>query len=143
MIFYNSQLMRNKRQLRLFLVSNPVAFTRFEDHRAALEIQIYELIERSLAQQENPIALIEEYLRVSYNGGNSIEDIAAFLIHSAHMTYALQTLSDNWDEFDSSLPEENSLLHGKSTIDKSQAVQFYCELSLTNYLEALSTVYND
>ncbi len=140
MIFYNNQLMQNEQQLRLYLVSNPKAFKRYEDHEAALQIQIYELIERSIEDNEDPVTLIESYLDVNYNGGSNADDIAAFLINSHQMIHALHQLKDNWDELDDSLPEV-SLKHTGTS--KQQAVQVYSEITLRSYLEALSTINNN
>lgn len=139
MIFYNNQLMKNQQQLRLYLVSNPKPFKRFEDHEAALQIQLHELVQRAIEQKEEPIVLIEEYLQVSYNGGDRPEDIANFLAGSPQMVHAMHTLKDNWDQLDESLPED-SLMFGATTRD--EAVQAFSEITLRNYLETLSTVYD-
>lgn len=139
MIFYNNQLMKNQQQLRLYLVSNPVPFKRFEDHEAALQIQLHELVQRAFEQKEDPVALIEEYLQVSYNGGDRAEDIANFLVNTPQVVHAMHTLKDNWDQMDESLPED-SLMFGATTRD--EAVQAFSEITLRNYLETLSTVYD-
>ena len=139
MIFYNNQLMKNHRQLRLYLVSNPKPFKRFEDHEAALQIQVHELIERAVKEKEDTIALIEEYLQLNYTGGNRPEDIASFLLNTDQMIHAMHTLKDNWDQLDESLPED-SLMYGGTTRD--EAVQAFSEITLRNYLETLSTVYD-
>jgi len=139
MIFFNNQLMKNQQQLRLYLVSNPVPFKRFEDHEAALQIQLHELVQRAIEQKEDPVALIEEYLQVNYNGGDRPEDIANFLAGSPQMVHAMHTLKDNWDQLDETLPED-SLMYGGTTRD--EAVQAFSEITLRNYLETLSTVYD-
>ena len=139
MIFFNNQLMKNQQQLRLFLVSNPKPLKRFEDHEAALQIQLHELVERAIEQKEDPVALIEEYLQVNYNGGDRPEDIANYLVNSPQMVHAMHTLKDNWDQLDETLPED-SLMYGGTTRD--EAVQAFSEITLRNYLETLSTIYN-
>jgi hypothetical protein len=141
MIFYHNQLMKNSRELRLYLVSNPVAFTRFEDHEAALHIQLHELVERAIEQQEDPVALIEDYLQVSYTGGDRSEDLAAFLANTPQMRHAMHTLQEHWGQLDDTLPDD-SLLFGSATT-REEAVQSFSEITLRSYLEALSTVYND
>ena len=138
MIFYNSQLMKNESQLRLYLASNPDAFTRFEDHEAALQIQLYDLVERAIAENEDPIALIEAYLQVSYNGTDTVDDIANFLIHTGQMRHAMHNLKENWDEMDETLPEL-SLKYASTS--REQAIQVYSEITLRSYLEALSEVF--
>jgi hypothetical protein len=140
MIFYNSQLMKDENQLRLYLVSNPTPFIRQEDHEAALQIEVYEMVERAIDAKENPIALIEAYLQVSYNEGDTTEDIANFIINCPQMVHAMHHLKDNWDEMDDTLPEV-SLKH--SSTSREQAVQVYYETTLRSYLEALSGVYNE
>jgi hypothetical protein len=139
MIFYNSQLMKDENQLRLFLVSNPSPFLRYEDHEAALQIGIHEMVERAIESKENPIALIEQYLQVVYNGGDTPEDIANFIINCHQMVHTMHKLKDNWDEMDDTLPEV-SLKH--SATSREQAVQVYYETTLRSYLEALSGIYN-
>ena len=139
MIFYNNQLMKNQQQLRLYLVSNPKKFQVFEDHEAAIQIQLHELVERAIREKENPIALIEEYLQISYNCGDTVEDIANFLISTPQMIHALHNLKDNWDQMDETLPED-SLMYGGTSRD--EAVQAFSEITLRNYLEALTGVYN-
>ena len=139
MIFYNNQLMKNQQQLRLYLVSNPKPFKRFEDHEAALQIQLHEMVERAIREKEDPIALIEEYLETTYNSGETVEDIANFLANTPQMVHAMHTLKDNWDQLDETLPED-SLMYGGTTRD--EAVQAFSEITLRNYLETLSTVYN-
>ncbi len=133
--------MRDQKQLRLFMVVNPVPFERYEDHRAALEILLHELVELALWQKEDAVALIEEYLKVDYNSGHYVDDIAAFLINTPQMVQAFQLLSDNWDQLDNTIPEESTLKYGG--ISRQEAMRLYSELNLRNYLEALSTIYHD
>ena len=139
MIFYNSQLMKSESQLILYLVSNPKPFSRYDDHEAALQIQLHELIERAIKEKEDPIAMIEEYLQVSYNGGDTVADMANFLINSGQMVHAMHSLKDNWDAMDETLPEV-SLKHSATSWE--QAIQIYSEITLRSYLEALSGVYD-
>ena len=138
MIFYNSQLMKNDRQLVLYLVSNPREFTRYADHRAALELQLYELIEQALKDKEDPVALIENNLSVCCNQGHTTDDLVNFLINNEQFKHAMHNLKDHWDAMDESIPEE-SLKH--STTSREQVVEIYSTITLRNYLEALSLVY--
>ena len=124
--------------MRLFVVTHPKPFKRFEDHEAALQIQLHELIERAILKKQNPVLLIEQYLEVSYKGGSTVEDMAHFLINSPQMAHAMHSLRDNWAELDETLPGE-SIMYGSTT--KQEAIQTYSEISLTSYLEALSKVY--
>jgi hypothetical protein len=140
MIFYHNQLMKTQSQLRLYLVANPVPFERYEDHEAALQIQLHELIERAMAEKENPIALIEDYLGLTYNGGDTLDEIANFLINTDQMNVALQSLQENWHHLDKRMPGD-SLMYG-SGISREDAVRSYSELTLRNYLETLSSIYN-
>lgn len=126
-------------QLRLYLVSNPTPFKRFEDHEAALQIQLHELIEKAIKDKEDPVALMEEYLQTNYNGGDTVEDMANYLANTPQMVHALHTLKDNWDQMDETLPED-SLMYGGTTRD--EAVQAFSEITLRNYLEALTGIYN-
>tara|TARA_R110002072_G_scaffold105515_4_gene230679 strand:- start:826 stop:1248 length:423 start_codon:yes stop_codon:yes gene_type:complete len=139
MIFYNNQLMKNHMQLRLYLVSNPTPFKRFEDHEAALQIQLHELVEKAIKDKEDPVALMEEYLQTNYNGGDTVEDMANYLANTPQMVHALHTLKDNWDQMDETLPED-SLMYGGTT--RNEAVQAFSEITLRNYLEALTGIYN-
>ena len=139
MIFYSNQLMKTDRELILYLVSNPKPFERFEDHQAALQIRLHELLENAVEEKEDPVSLIQEYLQTDYNGGSSKEDIANFLTGSHQMIHAMHNLKDHWDECDNSLPED-SLAHGSATT-REGAVKAFGEITLRSYLEALSGVY--
>ncbi|MAM22660.1 MULTISPECIES: hypothetical protein [Flavobacteriaceae] len=125
---------------RLFMVSNPSKFERFEDHEAGIFIQLHELIEQARAVGENPIALIEEYLEVVYNEGNTTDEIASFLLKTDKMQTALWTLKESWDKMDDSLPT-SSIMYGG--MDKEEAVQLYSETTLRSYLEALAFFKNE
>ncbi|WP_452222160.1 hypothetical protein [Lacinutrix salivirga] len=125
---------------RLFMVSNPSKFERFEDHEAGIFIQLHELIEQATAMGDDPIALIEEYLEVIYNDGTSTEEIASFLLETDKMQTALWTLKESWDKMDDSLPTD-SLMYGG--MDKEDAVQLYSETTLRSYLEALALFKNE
>ena len=140
MIFYNNQLMKSSNQLRLFLVSNPVPFERYEDHEAAIYIQLHELIEDAKNDKEDPISLIEEYLGTTYNLGNSDNEIASFLFQTGEMMSALNVLKENWHALDESVPGD-SLMYGG--VSKDEATQIFSQLSLRTYLEALVAISND
>lgn len=140
MIFFNNQLMKTPGQLYLFLVSNPQPFTRYEDHHSALFIQLHELIEQAIADGQNPVALIEEYLKLPYNGGDTVEDMAAFLFYSDPVIQAMSILRDNWSSLDPTLPED-SIAYGTTT--REEAVEAFSQLTLTRFLEALTTPYDE
>ena len=139
MIFYSNQLMKNRHELMLYLVSNPSPFERFEDHQAALQIRLGELIEDAIEEKEDPVALIQQYLQTDYNGGSGKEDIANFLINSHQMIYAMHNLKDSWADLDGSMTAD-SLVYGNATT-REQAVETFSEITLRSYLEALSGVY--
>lgn len=138
MIFYDSQLMKNENQLMLYLVSNPVPFKRFEDHEAALQIQLYELIEKAIEDQEDPILLIEELLGIPYFGGEEAEEIGHYMVHTEYMRHAMHQLRENWNNKDETIPEES--LDYFSGTTKEQATQLFTEMTFRTYLEALSNV---
>lgn len=137
MIFFNNQLMPTKGKATLFMVSNPIPFERYEDHEAAIYIQLHELVERSIAEGQNPVALIEDYLETVYTDGRSVDEIASFLFHNDKMQLALWTLKESWDNLDTSIPGE-SLMYGG--MEKEEAIQLYAETNLRTYLEALTAV---
>jgi hypothetical protein len=141
MIFFNNQLMKSQDQLRLYLVSNPTPFKRFEDHEAAIQLQLYELIEQAIADKENPIGLIEDNLKITYMEGESVEEIANFLVNTDQMLHAMHNLKDNWHHMDESVPSD-SLLYG-SGITRETAVSIYADTTLRNYLETLARVYGE
>lgn len=140
MIFYSNQLMKTQTELKLYLVSNPVAFARYEDHEAAIQIMVHELVESSIAEGENPIALIEDYLGIAYDRGDTVLDITAFLIQSDPMKQALYRLRESWDQMDSSAPEE-SLLYSNG-LSREEVVRTFSQITLRTYLEALALQYN-
>lgn len=135
MIFYNNQLMPTREEAIVYMVRNPVPFSNYEDHEAGIYIQLHELIEQAIAEGENPVVLIEEYLETVYTGGTSVKEIAAFLFHNDKMNQALWTLQQNWDSIDDTLPE-NSLFYGG--IDTQETMQLYSEITLRSYLNALT-----
>ncbi|WP_179020785.1 hypothetical protein [Winogradskyella forsetii] len=141
MIYFNNQLMPNDTSTKLFMVTNTKPFERYEDHEAALYIQLYQLVEQAFAKGENPIALIEDYLELVYTEGKSIAEIADFLANTDKMQLALWTLKESWDTLDESLPQD-SLLYG-SGMDKEEAIQLYSEITLRTYLEALAQHKNE
>ncbi len=133
--------MPNDTSTKLFMVTNTKPFERYEDHEAALYIQLYQLVEQAFAKGENPIALIEDYLELVYTEGKSIAEIADFLANTDKMQLALWTLKESWDTLDESLPQD-SLLYG-SGMDKEEAIQLYSEITLRTYLEALAQHKNE
>lgn len=140
MIFFNNQLMKTDNQCRLYMVSNPLPFERYDDHEAGLYIQLHEMVELATEQKESPIALIEEYLGISYTGGETTDEIVAFLFQTSHVTHALYNLRDNWKEMNQSFPEDSLMFGG---VSKEQAIQIYYETSFRSYLETLSQLFND
>ena len=141
MIYFNNQLMPNDTSAKLFITTNTKAFERYEDHEAALYIQLHELVEHAFAKGDNPIALIEDYLELVYTEGKSVAEIADFLANTDKMQLALWTLKESWDKLDETAPQD-SLLYG-SGIDKEEAIQLYSEITLRTYLEALAQFKND
>ena len=141
MIFYNPQLMRTSAELALFGVSNPDEFDRMEDHRAAIELRIDELVEQSIESEEDPILLIESYLNLSYMGGLTAQQIADFIINSEPMISAMSTLKDNWSTYDPNKPK--SMLTLISTTTKEESVEIYSQMTLRAFLEALSDHFNN
>ncbi len=141
MIYFNNQLMPDANSVKLFITTNTKAFKRYEDHEAALYIQLHDLVEQAFANGDDPIALIEDYLELVYTEGKSVAEIADFLAHTDKMQLALWTLKESWDKLDETTPQE-SLLYG-SGIDKEDAIALYSELTLRTYLEALAQFKND
>ncbi len=135
MIFYNNQLMTSRAEAILYMVYNPEEFTNYDDHESALYIQLHELIERAIAEGDDPIMLIEEYLGVVYNSGDTIDEMATFLFQSDAMHKALWTLQTNWDTMDEHLPGNSRMFW---EIDKEEAVQLYAQVTLRTYLEMLA-----
>ena len=135
MIFYNAQLMQNESEAMLYMVTNPMPFDRFEDHQSAIYINIHELVERAIKIGEDPIALIEDYLNITYNSGQTIDEIASFLFQSDKMVSAMWTLKESWDQVDESVPQD-SLMYGG--IGKERARELYTEMTLRSYLETLA-----
>ena len=141
MIYYNNQLMPNSNKATLFMVTNTKAFDSYEDHEAAIYIQLHEMVEHAFAKGDNPIALIEDYLELVYTEGKSVAEIADFLANTDKMQLALWTLKESWDKLDETAPH-NSLLYGNG-LDKEEAIQLYSEITLRTYLEALAQHKND
>jgi len=141
MIYFNNQLMPNDTKAKLFMVTNTKPFERYEDHEAALYIQLHQLVEHAFAKGENPIALIEDYLELVYTEGKSIAEIADFLANTDKIQLALWTLKESWDKLDDSAPQD-SLLYGNG-MDKEEAIQLYSEITLRTYLEALALYKNE
>ncbi len=129
--------MKNDSQLKLFLVDNPVPFSRYEDHQAALHIQLYRLVEEAVWEGEKPTALIEDYLGVTYHSGETISEVANYILHTDQMQFALHLLRDNWQALDDNLPEDSKMYGG---VSKAVARQIFSEIDLRTYLEALSGI---
>lgn len=107
MIFFHNQLMKSTHQLQLYLVSNPIPFERYEDHEAALYIQLHELIEEAQSHQEDPRTLIESYLGVSCPVGTTADELTAYLFQTGEMMAALHALKENWHALDTSVSGES------------------------------------
>ncbi len=140
MIFYHNQLMKSTNQLKLFLVSNPVPFERYEDHEAAIYIQLHELIADAKKDKEDPIALIETYLGTTYTLGDSDNEMASFIFQTGEMMSALNVLRENWHALDESIPGDSVMYGG---VSREEATQLYSQLTLRTYLEALTAIAND
>jgi hypothetical protein len=140
MIFYNNQLMQSLNQVRLYVVSHPTPFARFQDHESAIIIQLHELIEQAIADNENPVALIEDSLGVTYTEGATVDELTNFIVCTDHMSVALQKLKENWHHLDPSVPADS--LFYSTGISRSDIIETYAETTLRNYLEALASVYN-
>lgn len=138
MIFYNSQLITDTDSATLFCVQNPIAFDQFDDHHAGIYLHLYALVEKAIEEKENVIGLIEDYLEILYSGGDSAEEITAFIFYSDPMNQALGVLYDRWDKYDPDI-EEESLTDGGS-ISKKEAITQYSYVSLRSYLEALMSI---
>lgn len=132
--------MKNSHQLRLFLVNNPVPFARYEDHEAAIYIELHELMEDAKDAGEDPAALMESYLGTTYPLGHSDEELAAFLFQTGAMQSALNDLKENWDSLDENVPG-NSLIYGGVTLE--EVLDTYSTRSLRAYLEALTALTNE
>lgn len=141
MIYFNNQLMPNNHSATLYMVTNTKPFDRYEDHEAAIHIQMHELVENAFSKAEDPIALIENYLDVVYSEGKSVAEIANFLIQTDMMQLALWTLKERWNKLDESVPQD-SLLYG-SGLGKEEAIQLFSDITLRTYLEALAQHRNE
>ena len=133
--------MPNNTSAKLFMVTNTKPFERYEDHEAALYIQLHQMVEHAFAKGEDPIALIEDYLELVYTEGKSVAEIADFLAQTDKMQLALWTLKESWDKLDESAPQD-SLLYGNGMY-KEEAIQLYSEITLRTYLEALAQHQNE
>lgn len=140
MIFYHNQLMKSPRQLQLFLVSHPVPPERYEDHEAALYLQLHTWIEQAKAENENPVALIESYLATTYRMGDDPDEIVAFLFQTGELQSALRTLETHWHHLDASLPGD-SLVYGG--VSSEEVTRTYAEMNLRTFLEALVAQQNE
>lgn len=141
MIYYNNQLMPDDLSARLFMVSNTDDFEKFEDHEAALHFYIQTLTEQSLNEGENPKALIEDYLGITYTEGNSIEEMSNFVIHTDVMQSAFARLKENWYLKEDNLGKD-TLFFG-SGMSQEEILTTYSTTTLRNYLETLSSFNNE
>lgn len=135
MIYYNSQLMDKDTSAILFMVENPTPFGRYEDHEAAIYITIHLLIEDAIQSEENPIAMIENYMNVVYTGGTTTGEITDYLIQTGSLQNALWGLKEKWDELDTKI-DENSLIY--SSMSKQKVTEIYAQRTLRTYLETLA-----
>ncbi|WP_027395058.1 hypothetical protein [Aquimarina latercula] len=135
MIFLNNQLMPSNESATLFMVSNPIPFENFEDHQTGIFIRLHNLIAWSMAEGDDPIPLIEEYLETVYSDSNTVDEIANFLMYHDKMQSAMWTLKENWSNLDDTVPDD-SLMYGG--MEKEDAVQMYADTTLRRYLEVLS-----
>ena len=135
MIYYDTQLMPNSESATLFMVTNAKPFDRYEDHEAAIYIQLHLLVDLSIQSGENPIGLIEDYLEITYTDGKTVTEIADFLANTDRVQNALWSLELNWKKKDDTLREPSYLQSG---ISKEEATQLYTHITLRSYLEALS-----
>ncbi|WP_241479982.1 hypothetical protein [Kordia jejudonensis] len=119
----------------LFMVENPSPFKQYEDHEAAIYITIHLLIEDAILQGENPIAMIENYLNVVYNGGTTTGEITDYLIQTGSLQNALWELKEKWSELDTKI-NENSLMY--SSLSKQNVTEIYAQRTLRTYLETLA-----
>ena len=141
MIFYDPQLMKSSSQLGLFVVSNPTKFERVEDHQAAIELRVDELVAESIEAGEDPIQLIESYLNITYLSGPSPHEIADFIIGTEAMSKAMNSLHTNWSTYDEDKPPATLRLVSSTT--KEESVETYSQMNLRVFLEALSDHLND
>ncbi len=137
MIYYNAQLMSDDASAILFMVNNSVLFERFEDHEAAIHFHIHQLVEQAIASGESPVALVEDYLDISYTDGSNPHEISDFLLQSDVMQSALGNLKENWHQKSTDLPDEG-LLFGQG-IAQNEILERYSKITLRSYLETLST----
>ncbi|WP_025741939.1 hypothetical protein [Aquimarina pacifica] len=134
MIFYNNQLMTSPQEAILYMVTHPEPFTRYKDHEAAIYLKLHQLIAQAFEEGEDPIALIEGYLEISYTDGDSVEEIASFLIQTDVMVNNLWALQHYWEDMDQSLPADSKMFGG---LPKEDVTRLYSEITLRSYLEAL------
>ena len=135
MIYYHSHLMPDSNSAILFMTTNATPFTRFEDHQAGIYIQLHTLVELSKESGENPIGLIEDYLEITYTDGSSVEEIANFLAYTDRMQNALWSLEERWKD-KTDIKTKTSLL--QQGISKEKAIELYPQITLREFLEALS-----
>lgn len=134
MIFYHPQIMANTTEARVFMVDNPKSFEKYEDHRAAIFLNLQRLINQAIQENDDPQQLIEGYLQITNHSGNTPEELSHLIFHSGKMTHALGVLKENWSVLDPNVPNE-SLLYGG--ISSEQAETIFIETDLRAYLESL------
>lgn len=143
MIYYNKTLMPELQDAILYMATNPVAFTSFNDHNAAIYIGLHELVERSKQTCDDPIVLIEQYLDCIYTADESTDAIAAFIMQTPQMITAMTILKQNWVQFAAAdTTESDALLPAASKIP-DDIIMLYSEISLRLYLETLAMIYNE
>ncbi|MGB3463953.1 MAG: hypothetical protein WBA74_01730 [Cyclobacteriaceae bacterium] len=135
MKLFNSQLMQDELEATLFMCG--VNYSDFESHADGIEANIEGLINKAIAEREDPNLLIEGYLQISNDSGRSVEDFKTLIMKSPQMEVALTQLSQNWDAYDPALPDEGiTELYG-STVSAEEASEIYLRTSLRSYLENL------
>jgi len=135
MIFYNPQLIPDTDSATLFCVQNPIVFADYQDHCAGIYLHLHTIIEKAIAEKENIVGLIEDYLNLPFSESQTVSTIASFIYYSNPMHQALTSLRERWQSYDPTL-EEATVTTGGS-IDKKEAIQHYGRVTLRAYLEAL------
>jgi len=140
MIFYNNQLMKNREEMNLFICSNPVPFTRYEDHAAAMFSQVSFLVEMAMEKEEDPVYLMEEILQLDFYGNDSVESIASFILSSHQMEHAMSALQNNWGGWNGEMTDDG-IARGNG-ISRDEVIQCFASSNLRIYLENLKSYEN-
>lgn len=141
MNFFHNQLMKTEAQTRLFTVGQS-KYKNFENHKAAIFGNVYDLIEDAIKEGENPKALIEDFLEIPYSAGDTIDEMVNFLCETHFMVHAFGILKENWDQLDESAPNDSLIYSAFSEVDEQKALAIYLERTLRDYLETLSQIYH-